>query len=606
MHIGLLVGLAVSAWWQGECPNTHSEYYLMSNSRCNDGLDHLIFQSRCVEAGQDLALKLQNTSMTIVNDVSHPKGCFYNAEQQLMWFNTAGKLQGGSTAFQAICARGARLQTWGLSSNGGDSTTVGASLLDGVMSVYTNEWAFAALKVDGTVVAWGDPDYGGDATGVITDTVADIVSTAQAFAAISHNGQVFTWGKSCSTGDNCGGNSSTVASLLSSGVVAVYGSASAFAAVKQDRSVVTWGSSTAGGDMSTVAQLLRQDVSTVYSSDTSFTVLTTNGTVVSWGGGVAAPDISYVMEVSSTKTAFAARMLGGDVVAWGASSGGGDDTTVQAELAGGVVGVTGNSYTFAAWKEDGTVVTWGRTSSGSNSSTVAGQLVGVKGIASNLDTFVALKTSFKSNWAAAAWGGLVSCCGGNASSVSELLASNVETVYSAQFAYAALLTSGKVVTWGNIDVDPSVYEDLEEGVDKVCSSRSAFAAIKANGSVVAWGTGFAANLSIKGEPLGQVAGKAVLLASAGQAYAVGISATPPPSPDSVMSNGEAIALAVVFGVAALGIIVGGPVYMRYRKRRDRAVRRRRIRSIRQSLPAPRKPIFVEDRYQDSNSEVSED
>ena len=51
--------------------------------------------------------------------------------------------------------------TWGESFNGGDSTSVSSQLASGVTALYSTASAFAALKSDGSVVTWGDPNYGG-------------------------------------------------------------------------------------------------------------------------------------------------------------------------------------------------------------------------------------------------------------------------------------------------------------------------------------------------------------------------------------------------------------------------------------------------------------
>ena len=55
--------------------------------------------------------------------------------------------------------------TWGKSSHGGDSSSVSTSL-SGVTEVFSTEFAFAALKDDGSVVTWGDSSYGGDSSSV--------------------------------------------------------------------------------------------------------------------------------------------------------------------------------------------------------------------------------------------------------------------------------------------------------------------------------------------------------------------------------------------------------------------------------------------------------
>ncbi|MFM6349739.1 MAG: hypothetical protein ACKPFK_32070, partial [Dolichospermum sp.] len=83
--------------------------------------------------------------------------------------------------------------------------------------IFSNSWAFAALKSDGSVVTWGNSSYGGNSSSVsssLTSGVTQIFSTLYAFAALKSDGSVVTWGDS-----SYGGNSSSVASLLTSGVV---------------------------------------------------------------------------------------------------------------------------------------------------------------------------------------------------------------------------------------------------------------------------------------------------------------------------------------------------------------------------------------------------
>ena len=57
--------------------------------------------------------------------------------------------------------------------------------------------------------------------------------------------------------------------------------------------------------------------------------------------------------------AFAAVKPDGSVITWGASCDGSDSSGVKAELAEGVVSVTGAGRAFAAIKTDGSVLTWG-------------------------------------------------------------------------------------------------------------------------------------------------------------------------------------------------------------------------------------------------------
>ena len=65
------------------------------------------------------------------------------------------------------------------------------------------DWAFAALKKDGSVVPWGFKRYGGDAKSKQSSLVdvVSIASTDGAFAALKKDGSVVPWGREDAGGD---------------------------------------------------------------------------------------------------------------------------------------------------------------------------------------------------------------------------------------------------------------------------------------------------------------------------------------------------------------------------------------------------------------------
>jgi alpha-tubulin suppressor-like RCC1 family protein len=59
--------------------------------------------------------------------------------------------------------------------------------------IYSTGNAFAALKADGSITAWGDPDFGG--AGVPSGSgYTKIYSTYGAFAALKTDGSITAWG----------------------------------------------------------------------------------------------------------------------------------------------------------------------------------------------------------------------------------------------------------------------------------------------------------------------------------------------------------------------------------------------------------------------------
>ena len=67
-------------------------------------------------------------------------------------------------AFAAILADGS-VVTWGNKDFGGDSTAV-RDQLRGVQQIHANYGAFAAILADESVISWGHQAFGGDSTAV--------------------------------------------------------------------------------------------------------------------------------------------------------------------------------------------------------------------------------------------------------------------------------------------------------------------------------------------------------------------------------------------------------------------------------------------------------
>ena len=99
----------------------------------------------------------------------------------------------------------------------GDSSSVANELSSGVVELFSNYHAMAALKSDGSVVTWGNQYYGGDSSTVSQDIASDVISitsTDESFAALKLDGSVVSWGSYI--------DQSGVASELSSGVINVF------------------------------------------------------------------------------------------------------------------------------------------------------------------------------------------------------------------------------------------------------------------------------------------------------------------------------------------------------------------------------------------------
>lgn len=197
--------------------------------------------------------------------------------------------------------------------------------LNRVKKIVGNDRAFAALKLDGTIVTWGDTSYGGENHSVAEQLaeVQSISATGTTFSAIKADGSVVTWGYT-----DFEGESSVVGDELSD-VQYTSATDSAFAKIEVDGSVVTWGDSSGGGDSDAVADQLT-NVQSISATETAFAAIKIDGSVVTWGGGDGGGDSTAVTEklinvqsVSSTGSAFAAIKADGSIVIWGNSADGG-------------------------------------------------------------------------------------------------------------------------------------------------------------------------------------------------------------------------------------------------------------------------------------------
>ena len=120
-------------------------------------------------------------------------------------FSTGSDYGGDSGAAFAALKNDGSVVTWGRDFAGGDSSAVASKISSGVVEVFSTALAFAALKSDGSVVTWGHPLRGGDpvvatlntnsggysyshVTNQISGGVVKIFATQFAFAALKTNG----------------------------------------------------------------------------------------------------------------------------------------------------------------------------------------------------------------------------------------------------------------------------------------------------------------------------------------------------------------------------------------------------------------------------------
>jgi alpha-tubulin suppressor-like RCC1 family protein len=356
--------------------------------------------------------------------------------------------------------------------------------------VVSTEKAFAALRSDGSVIAWGDPDIGGSISGVLnlldgTVDVVDIVGGQYAFAALRNDGRVITWGYEYQTAYTASVSSAINGSIP---VTQIYSTKSgSFAALRSDGSVVTWGNVTSLGVSSPVDGTVDALQIKAYNK---IGVIRTDGSFISFGPNASAvanelsggnPITDYV----SSAIASAVIRSDGSVVTWGDAGSGGNSSAVAGQLNGSVdiTQVVPVTYAMAALKADGSIVTWGSSTFGGDTGNATGSLSNITKLYGNYATYAALK----SDGSVVCWGfsGSGSPCGGSA--VDGTIP--VVKIFTTEFGFAALRSDGSVTSWGNSSDQSSVSSLLDGTIDviDVITSSGAYAALRADGSVVTWG-----------------------------------------------------------------------------------------------------------------------
>jgi len=253
---------------------------------------------------------------------------------------------------------------------------------------FPNTFAFAALKADGSISAWGDSARGG--SGAPNDSgYVSIFSTEHAFAALKADGSISAWGLSRSGGSGAPNDSD---------YVSIFSTSDAFAALKPDGSISVWGDSGTGGSGAPIDS----GYVSIKSNVAAFVALKADGSISAWGdslsGGSGAPNDSGYVSISSTSTAFAALKADGSISAWGFL---GLLNSAQPNDSG-YVSIFSTSGTFAALKADGSIFAWepvGFNSAPPNDSDYVS-------ISSTSDAFAALKADGSiSAWGVARFGG---------------------------------------------------------------------------------------------------------------------------------------------------------------------------------------------------------
>ena len=335
-----------------------------------------------------------------------------------------------------------------------------------------------ALKLDGTVVAWGNNGAG---QSLVPNELCGVIAIAAGVVhslALRSDGTVVSWGYNYYYG-----RSSMPSGL--SGVIAIASGSDHALALKCDGTLVAW------GDLHLVAPLSvpsgLRGVIAVAAGAYNGLALKSDGTVMVWGNDEYAQrtlpnGLSGVIAMAAAPPDHSLALKSdGTVVAWGDNHYG--QSTVPNGLSG-VVAIAAGYYHSLALKSDGTVVAWGAGGPGRSGddhygqSTVPSGLSGVIGIAAGSYHSLALKSD-----------GTVVTWGDNRL-YQRTVPSGLRGVVavSAQGANnLALKTDGTVVAWGYNQFGQNPVPSSLGGVIAIAAGSYHNLALKSDGTLVAWG-----------------------------------------------------------------------------------------------------------------------
>lgn len=299
---------------------------------------------------------------------------------------------------------------------------------------------------------------------------------------------------------------------LSSGIETVYRAANGFAAVDTNGMLRgAWGDPGIVAPDELLAELDGQALDKVVGCYYTFVVLTSAGRALSWGnadygGNYTSVDADLASGVVDIACSFAAAMAlksDGSVVVWGLGPYGGRiPSHLSADLASGVTELHPGYTTVAARKgSTGQLLVWGWDDYGGLPGPSIAPLL-TSGVAQvTMGTYAI--AAVLANGTAVAWG--YTGYGGDPSAeVRARLSSGIARVFGTLTpayygAFTALRVDGSIAAcWGQSsgggDCDELLDTELAGGVVDVFASAGAFAALKSDGSVVSWGNrGYGAN-----------------------------------------------------------------------------------------------------------------
>lgn len=319
-----------------------------------------------------------------------------------------------------------------------------------IKSIVATEKAFAALREDGTVISWGNSDYGGNFSSKSDKLVSvrDIKASERAFIALKTDGSIVVWGAA-----NFGASiPSNISSNLKSGVEEIWASARGFAARKGNGQLYSWGNVLFNSNENNKYVELTQ-IKSVYTNTHCFSSVSNDGTIQYWGDKCISDNPDSNNHVPKLKV------------------------VSQPDKSIGIKELSSTDYGFSALMNDGSVLYWGHKYYGGNPPALVKQ-----GLADNFNPAKELRSTawglsvLKADGTVISWGSKIAAINDNSENLAELQnpSKKVESLYSGNTLFVALRSDKSAVLWGRNDI----FKKIDRTVKKVLSFKDSFFFVK--------------------------------------------------------------------------------------------------------------------------------
>ncbi|MBV6286142.1 RCC1 domain-containing protein [Pseudomonas aegrilactucae] len=281
------------------------------------------------------------------------------------------------------------------------------------------------------------------------------------------------------------------ANIIGNGNDATVNGSAAFVALRDERDggvrdMVGWGSAAHGASIPPTL-ITFDDIVEISCTRSAYAARRANGFVVGWGnaaegGTLRANETGDFVEVRSNSVAFVGRKRDGRLSGWGSLPNGADIPPAIIGQAG-YTAVYGAGTAFAAQKANGQLVAWGSAANGGTLPSDIGALTDIIYVKGNFAAFAARRSNKRIvAWGNAGYGGTVPLAIATLTDVESLEGATAQ-------AFSALRSTGQVVAWGAASHGGTVPAEIAGLTDvlEVSTTWHAFCARRRNGRVVAWG-----------------------------------------------------------------------------------------------------------------------